>query len=37
MRAVISHSYAAVVAGKFQKRLSTYGGEQEGCWYTINE
>jgi len=28
MRAVISHSYVVVAAGKFQKRLSTYGKVQ---------
>jgi len=28
MHAAISHSYAVIVTGKFQKRLSTYGREQ---------
>jgi len=28
MRATISRSYAVIVTGEFQKRLSTYGREQ---------
>jgi len=28
MRAAISRSYAVIITGKFQKRLSTYGRAQ---------
>jgi len=29
MRVAIRHSYAVIVTGKFEKRLSTYGSEQQ--------
>jgi len=28
MHEAISHSYAVIITGKFQKRLSTYGKKQ---------